>query len=260
MAKFNKDSFAGTITVVVLLSLVCSIIVAGSATLLKPQQQEQKALDKQRSILNIAKLLPENASMEQIREIFAKKIETKCVDLNSGDYVSCPANFDAVTASKNPTTNQAIPANEDYAGIRVRAKLAEIYLVKDQAGEVQELILPIYGTGLWSVMYGLLALAPDCETIKGITYYDEGETPGLGAEIENPRWQAQFVGKKLYNSEGKVVLKIAKGAVQSDPQSGVDSLSGATLTSNGVQNTFDYWFGVNGFKPFLDKFKAREGK
>ena len=256
MAKFNKDSIGGTITVVVLLSLVCSIIVAGSAVLLKPKQEEQKLLDKQKSILSVAGLLPAKASSQEVRTIFADKIATRCVDLDTGDYATCPANFDAVLAAKNPKTNQAIPAAEDKAGLRFRAKLAEVYLVKGSDGQLNQIVLPIYGTGLWSVMYGFVSVKPDGDTLNGITYYDEGETPGLGGEIENPKWQAQFVGKKLFNAENQPAITIAKGAYQTNKAHGIDSLSGATLTSNGVQGTFDYWFGANGFGPYLMKLKA----
>lgn len=109
-------------------------------------------------------------------------------------------------------------------------------------------------------MYGFVSVEPNGNTLKGITYYDEGETPGLGGEIENPKWQAQFVGKELYNEQGQPAIQIAKGAVETNPKHGIDSLSGATLTSNGVQGTFDYWFGANGFGPFLKKFRADEAK
>lgn len=260
MAKFNKDSFGGTITVVVLLSLICSIIVAGSATLLKPTQDEQKLLDKQKSILRVANLLPEDASGKVVRDIFAKNIDVRCVELASGDYVACPDNFNAQTAAKDPKMNENIQPADDKAGLRVRAKLAEVYLVKAEDGALKEVVLPIYGTGLWSVMYGFVALEPNGNTLKGITYYDQGETPGLGGEIENPRWQAQFVGKDLYNQQGDVAIQIAKGAFETNPKHGIDSLSGATLTANGVQGTFDYWFGTQGFGPYLTKLKAEEVK
>ena len=255
MAKFNKDSVGGTITVVLLLSLVCSIIVAGSAVLLKPKQEEQKLLDKQRSILSVAGLLPAKATSKEVRSIFADKIDARCVDLNTGDYATCPANFDAVLAAKNPKTNVAIPADEDKAGIRFRAKLAEIYLVKGKDDKLSQIVLPIYGTGLWSVMYGFVSVQPNGDTLNGITYYDEGETPGLGGEIENPKWQAQFKGKQLFNAEGQPAIVIAKGAYQTNKAHGIDSLSGATLTSNGVQGTFNYWFGSDGFGPYLTKFR-----
>ncbi|QLB13720.1 Na+-transporting NADH:ubiquinone oxidoreductase subunit C [Bisgaardia hudsonensis] len=255
MAKFNKDSIGGTISVVVLLSLACSIIVAGSAVLLKPTQEEQKQLDKQKNILSVAGLLAEGTKNSQVKDIFKQNIEARCVELATGDYADCPANFDAKVAAKDPKQNQKIAPEQDKAGLRERAKLAEVYLVKDKSGSVEQIVLPIYGTGLWSVMYGFVSVEPDGNTLKGITYYEHGETPGLGGEIENPKWQANFVGKKLLNEQGEAAIRVGKGA-SIDTEHGIDSLSGATLTSNGVQGTFNYWFGANGFGPYLAKLKA----
>lgn len=241
MAKFNKDSVFGTITVVVLLSLVCSIIVAGSAVALKSTQEEQKQLDKQKNILNVAGLLKEKAS---VKDIYAKFIEPRLVDLNTGEYTD-----------KANTEMVSIPAADDKAKIRTRSKTAEVYLVKNDKGEIDQIVLPIYGTGLWSVMYGFISVAPDANTIKGITYYQHGETPGLGGEIENPNWQKVFVGKKIFDANNKPALKIVKGQAPKDDHS-IDGLSGATLTANGVQGTFDYWFGNNGLGKYLEKLKA----
>lgn len=90
MAKFNKDSVSGTVTVVVLLSLVCSIVVSGAAVALKSKQDEQKALDVQRNILTVAGLMKEdNASV--IKDTYNKFIEPRLVDLQSGDYVQASA-------------------------------------------------------------------------------------------------------------------------------------------------------------------------
>ncbi|WP_040976754.1 Na(+)-translocating NADH-quinone reductase subunit C [Necropsobacter massiliensis] len=254
MAKFNKDSIGGTISVVVLLSLVCSVIVAGSAVLLKPTQEEQKQLDKQKNILSVAGLLKADTKTGQIKEIFAKNIEARCVELDSGDYTDCPANFDAKAAVKDPKQSQALSAEEDQAGIRNRANLAEVYLVKGGDGQVSQVVLPIYGRGLWSTMYGFLSVQPDGNTVNGITYYEHGETPGLGGEIENPRWQAQFAGKKLFDGD-KAALFVGKGAA-SNKEHGIDAISGSTLTSNGVNNSFKFWLGQKGFGPYLAKLKA----
>lgn len=255
MAKFNKDSVGGTLTVVVLLSLICSLIVAGAAVMLKPTQEEQKALDKQKNILSVAGLLDKNTPKTQIKEIYAKNIEPKIVDLATGDYVDGINNFDAKVAAKDATQNVVIAPEKDKAGLHTRAKYAEVYLVKNADGKLNQVVLPIYGTGLWSVMYGFVSVQPDGNTIKGITFYDHGETPGLGGEIENPRWQANFVGKKLQNEEGVSAITIGKGA-SADKDHGIDALSGATLTSKGVDGTFKYWFGENGFGPYLTKLKA----
>ncbi|WP_301099246.1 Na(+)-translocating NADH-quinone reductase subunit C [Otariodibacter sp.] len=254
MAKFNKDSIGGTLTVVVLLSLICSLIVAGASVSLKPAQEEQKQLDKQKNILSVAGLLQPSTTTSEIKDIFGSSIEPKIVDLATGEYVDGITNFDAQAAAKDPEQSIQISPEDDKAGLRTRAKYAEVYLVKNAQGEVNQIVLPIYGTGLWSVMYGFVSVAPDGNTIKGITYYDEGETPGLGGEIENPRWQANFVGKKLRNEKGESAITVAKGA-SADKEHGIDALSGATLTSKGVDGTFKYWFSNNGFGPYLEKLK-----
>lgn len=254
MAKFNKDSIGGTLTVVVLLSLICSLIVAGAAVMLKPTQEEQKQLDKQKNILSVAGLLTPETKKGQIKEIYAQNIEPKIVDLATGEYVEGVTNFDAKVAAKDPAQSIQISPEADQAKLRVRAKYAEVYLVKGSDGKVNQIVLPFYGTGLWSVMYGFVSVQPDGNTIKGITYYDHGETPGLGGEIENPRWQANFVGKKLQNQQGESAITIGKGA-SADKEHGIDALSGATLTSNGVDGSFKYWFGANGFGPYLNKLK-----
>lgn len=241
MAKFNKDSVGGTILVVLLLSLVCSIIVAGSAVALKPAQEEQKQMDKQRNILNVAGLLQKETD---VKEAYGKFIEPRFVDLDTGEY----------TTSED-TTVQTIPTEQDKARIRTRTKTVEVYLVKDEQGQVTQVILPIYGTGLWSVMYGLVSVQPDGNTINGITYYQHGETPGLGGEIENPNWQKLFKGKKLLDDQHQPYIHIVKGQAPADDHS-IDGLSGATLTANGVQGTFDYWFSDKGFGKYLAKLHA----
>ncbi len=255
MAKFNKDSVSGTLTVVVLLSLICSLIVAGAAVLLKPTQDIQKQLDKQKNILQAAGLMQEKTN---VQETYAKFIEPKIVDLATGDYVDGVTNFDAKAAAKDPAQNVAINPADDKANIKVRAKYAEVYLVKDEAGKISQVVLPMYGNGLWSIMYGFVAVQPDANTVNGITYYEQGETAGLGGEIANPNWQKNFVGKKLFNANNEVALTVGKGASE-DKDHGIDGLSGATLTSNGVDGSFKYWFGANGFGPYLAKFKAAMG-
>ncbi|QEY24325.1 Na(+)-translocating NADH-quinone reductase subunit C [Neisseria animalis] len=252
MAKFNKDSFGGTLAVVIAVSLVCSVVVAGSAVGLKPIQNEQKARDKQSYILSVAGLL---AAGTDIPKVYAERIEPRTVDLATGEYVEAPAGFDARAAAKKPEESININPEDDFAGLKTRAKLAEVYLVKDESGKVNQIVLPMHGNGLWSVMYGFVSVRPDGNTINGITYYEQGETPGLGGEIANPLWQQKFVGKKLYNEQGNVAIRVGKGA-GTDTEHGVDGLSGATLTTKGVQGSFNYWFGENGYKPYLAKLKS----
>ena len=259
MAKFNKDSIGGTILVVVLLSLVCSVVVSGAAVALKSKQDEQKALDVQRNILSVSGLLVDD-NAEQIKQTYGKYIEPRLVDLKTGDYVEASTDevekFDPKAAVKDPSQSVQIATEEDKAGIRVRANLARVYLVKNDQGKVSQVVIPMYGRGLWSVIYAFVAVEPDGNTLKGITYYDQGETAGLGGEIANPKWQALFVGKKLYgDNPQQPAIHVGKGG-SNDAAHGVDGLSGATLTSNGVQGSFQYWFSQNGFGPYLAKFRA----
>lgn len=254
----NKDSFSRTLIFVVVLSLVCSIIVSTAAVVLRPKQQENAVLDVQRNILAVAGLLNKDTNIKQTYNQF---IEPKLVNINTGNYVAevdgkKAAQYNQRDAAKNPAESIALPANEDFAKIIRRANVATVYLVKDAAGQTTKVILPIHGNGLWSMMYAFVAVATDGNTIDGITYYDQAETPGLGAEVENPTWREQFVGKKLYDMNFKPAIKILKGGAPVGTDHQVDGLSGATLTSNGVQHTFDFWFGAQGFGPYLAKLRA----
>ncbi|EFE98001.1 Na(+)-translocating NADH-quinone reductase subunit C [Serratia odorifera] len=254
----KNDSIGKTLLVVLLLCLVCSVVVAGAAVGLKSKQQEQKLLDKQRNILDVAGLLTPGMPQEQVKQTFGKRIEPRLLDLNSGEFVAGNATaFDLPAALRDDSKSVALPASQDYAGIKRRSNHAEIYLVRDDAGAVNKIVLPVYGTGLWSMMYAFVALDSDGNTVKGITYYDQGETPGLGGEVENPSWRQQWIGKKLFDDNGEPAIRVVKGGARAGDVHGVDGLSGATLTSNGVQHTFDFWLGEQGFGPFLKK--VREG-
>ncbi len=195
---------------------------------------------------------------EQVKRLYSERIEPRLVDLNSGEFVAGKAAaFDLGAALRDDAKSVALAAGDDPAGIKRRSNLAEIYLVRDESGQVNKMVLPVYGNGLWSMMYAFVALDTDGRTVKGITYYDQGETPGLGGEVENPNWRAQFVGKKVLDDNGLPALKVMKGAARPGDDYAVDGLSGATLTSKGVQHSFDFWMGELGFGPFLKN--VREG-
>ncbi|PHM64623.1 NADH:ubiquinone reductase -transporting subunit C [Xenorhabdus stockiae] len=252
----NNDSIGRTFLVVFVLCLVCSIVVAGSAVGLKAQQQEQKLLDKQRNILDVAGLLKPDMTTAEIKEVYDSRIQPELLNLKTAALEKSDGKFDLNNALRSDETSIALSSKQDLAKIRRRADMAEIYLVKDEQGKTTELVLPIYGSGLWSMMYAFISIDVDGVTSRGITYYSHGETPGLGGEVDNPQWRKQWVGKKLYNPEGAPAIKIVRGGAGDNPY-GVDGLSGATLTSNGVQHMFDFWLGDNGFGPFLKK--VREG-
>ncbi len=247
----QQETFGKTMIVVLAVCLVCSIIVAGAAVGLRPLQIKNKEIDKQSNILAVAGL------EKSVEEAFKSNIQTKLVDLNTGEFVADNANYDQRAAAKNPATSIKLTAEQNVAKIGRRANLATVYLVSDDNGQLQRIILPVHGAGLWSTMYAFVAIQPDGNTIDAITYYDQGETPGLGGEVQNPRWRALFVGKELFDANGVPAIKITKGQAPADSKHEIDGLSGATLTSVGVEHTFTFWLGELGFGPFLTK--VREG-
>ncbi|PTO72109.1 Na(+)-translocating NADH-quinone reductase subunit C [Vibrio splendidus] len=247
----NNDSIKKTLFVVIALSLVCSIIVSTAAVVLKPKQQANAVLDQQTKILEVAGI--ELAG--NIPALYAENIEPRLVDFATGDFVDGDATaYDQRKAAKDPAQSIKLSAEDDIAKIIRRANTGTVYLVKDGA-ETSKVIIPVHGNGLWSMMYAFVAVETDGNTVSGITYYEQGETPGLGGEVENPTWRAQFVGKKLFDENHKPAIQVVKGGAPQGSEHGVDGLSGATLTSVGVQHTFDFWLGDMGFGPFLAKVR-----
>jgi Na+-transporting NADH:ubiquinone oxidoreductase subunit C len=248
-----------TITVAGLLCLICSLLVSVTVVSLKPQQVKNKELDMKKNILMSAGLIKAG---DDIEEAF-KTVETIIVDFETGAKVSdINANtYDQVRANKDPQFMEKIPTAVDVGGISTRPKYAKVYLTRNESGAVKEVILNIWGKGLWSTMYGFIALESDAKTIKGFAYYSQGETPGLGGEVDNPNWKQQWIGKKLYDDNDAVAFEVAKGTVDNThglAQYKVDGLSGATITSNGVTSSMKYWFGDHGYKKFLNAVRAGE--
>ncbi|MDE1462597.1 Na(+)-translocating NADH-quinone reductase subunit C [Spartinivicinus poritis] len=254
----NNDTIQKTVIVTVLLCLVCSIVVSSAAVFLKPAQTENKKLSMQRSILEIAGLMEEGSS---VKEQF-KQIKTKIVDLRTGkftDEVDAQA-YEQRSAAKNPKLSTVLSGEQDIASIKRRAHYATVYLVEKQ-GKVDKLILPVHGYGLWSTMYGFLALQGDTKTVVGLGFYDHGETPGLGGEVDNPKWKAQWPGKQVFNDQFTVDIAVVKGSANPDSpkfKHQVDGLAGATLTSRGLENLLQFWLGENGFGPFLTNVRKGE--
>jgi len=267
----GNDSLEKTIAIAVALCLVCAVLVSLAAVALKPLQISNKELDMKTNILDVAGLLEANSDVEKV---FATQIEAKLVDLDTGEYVEGDANaYDQRKAAKDPAQSVAIPKDKDIAHIRVKAKVAKVYLVKD-GNAIQSIILPINGYGLWSTLYGFLALDADGQTVQSINFYDQAETPGLGGEVVNPKWRALWKGKKVYAEtdqaslekglieeadKGEPALSLIKGTVDTSKpgsQYQVDGLAGASLTSTGVTNLVRYWMSKEGFSTYLSKVRT----
>jgi len=215
--------------VVILVAIVSSSMVSAAVVLLRPIQLNNKLLDHSRNIMQLTALLPEGETLpdSELLELF-KSLDVRWVDLDTGEFV---------------VTNQAKQAGT----------VVSVYLVwRDNVFE--RIILPISGEGMWSTLYGYIALAPDLNTIAGATFYEQNETPGLGDQVTRPDWLAQWEGRRIYDENGEPRFAVSGARV--DPASSaalyeVDALTGATVTADAVSKLVQHGFGPDGFRPFL---------
>jgi len=259
----SNEGTQKTLLVALGVCLVCSILVSGAAVGLKGIQDRNRELDKLKNILQAGDLYSEGAD---IKKVYEERIRPEIVELSSGnlltsdryDAVLDPAAFDLKAIAKNPAYSRLLPADVDKAQIKSAPNFMVIYEVMDQ-DQVQKYILPIVGKGLWSTMYGFIALDKDLSTVRGFTFYGHGETPGLGGEVDNPRWKQIWNGKQIFDESGELKIEVIKSSVDPDSPDAkyeIDGLSGATITTRGVDATVKFWLGENGFGPFLAKLRG----
>jgi Na+-transporting NADH:ubiquinone oxidoreductase subunit C len=246
---------------------MCAVVVSSSAYFLRAPQERNKLLDRQRQILSVAGLLESGTVLPpgEVRKLFDDSVEKAFVNLKTGKALTSdefrsetgldPATYDAREASTKSEFGRDAPEG-NLARIPRLANYEIVYYIREE-GQISEIILPINGKGLWSTLYGFLALDKDTRTVRGITFYEHGETAGLGGEIENPKWKALWKGRLVYDENwipDITVIKGQAGPPEADPHE-VDGLSGATITSRGVSNLVRFWLGEDGFKLFLEQFR-----
>ena len=269
----NKDSLGNTLIVATVLCLVCAFVVSASAVALRPLQKTNAQLDKKNNILKVTGFTDEEISEIGISELFEQRFQATIIDFNTGEeaseacaeamteagkaFTEIVAEYDQFWASKSkkPSVSDELERKEDKCGIKYREKYSHVFKLMSADGtKVEKYVFPIRGNGLWSLMQGFLAVEPDFQTVAGITFYDQAETPGLGGEVMNEEWKKKWKDKQVYKGE-TIALKVLKGDQTANPN-GVDGLSGATITSNGVSNMIKYWLGPSGFGPYIEKTKA----
>ena len=266
MAK-AKETVSRTLMVALVLSIAFSVVVSTAAVLLRPAQVKNQNLDIRSNILAAAGMLEPGASADEIEETFSR-FEVRLLDLDTGEYVEPsavgvedPMKYDMYKAASDPDMSTNIPSSEDKAGIKRRPNVAKIFTLSED-GELVRVVLPVHGYGLWSTLYGFMSLEGDANTIEGLGFYSHAETPGLGGEVDNPRWKQQWVGKEVYGDDlEEPKIQLVKGGVSADAKDKehkIDALSGATLTSRGVQQLVNYWLGDRGYEPFLKKLRQGE--
>ncbi|MAG30205.1 MAG: Na(+)-translocating NADH-quinone reductase subunit C [Deltaproteobacteria bacterium] len=246
----------------VTICLICALLVSTSAVGLKDRQDANKLLDRQKKVLIVAGMMQdgERLSRERVTSLFDSSIQQKIIDLKTGEPAPGidVANFDQHILASNPDTSYEAPPN--ISKIRRMPNNAMVFDVIENE-KLKALILPIEGYGLWGTLYGYIALAPDARTIVGITFYQHKETPGLGGEVDNPRWKALWPGRLAFNDRGDPAIKVKKGIAgppDADPYN-VDGLSGATITSRGVTALLRFWLSDDAFGPYLANYRAQAG-
>lgn len=258
----NNDTFKNIVGVALGVCIVCSILVSVTAVALKPKQDANLKMERLRNVLEAGGLMEEGVDVEKV---YSEKIEPAILNFETGELLPkdkmtgdlAPENFDLKKIAKDPKTSKVLDASNDPAKIKRFPKYGMIYMVKKD-GQTNAYIFPVYGLGLWSVMYGFISLDKDLHQVQGFTFYEHGETPGLGGEVENPRWKALWKDKIAFDADGNYQLKVLKGQAGPDSKSEIDGLSGATITTRGVHNLVKFWLGPDGFGPFIEKLR-KEG-
>ena len=201
--------------------VTCSVLLSGVAAGLRDRQQREIELDRRINVLK--------AFGVETRDDAGSRISAADVDDIFADHIG-------EMALHAETGEEIDPEELDPRKVRTKEQLPLYYWHED--GERQRYAFPVSGAGLWSTIYGFLALDEDLATISGVTFYDHGETPGLGGEIERPWFQEQFQGKKLLKDGDPVEMQTVKGGVESRYPEGnphaIDGISGATITGKGV--------------------------
>lgn len=259
----QRNSVMYTVMFAGAVCLVCSLFVSAAAVSLQSAQAANRLLDRQTRVLTVAGLIETGArtSAADIETLWNENIVSVIVEMETGEELSDPpvdpATYSQSRAMQDPEMSRAAPDNP--ARVRRVPNLGLVYQVFQEDGSLDMVIIPIQGMGLWGMMSGYLALDADLNTVRGITYYDHKETPGLGGEVDNPAWQALWPGRRVFNEDGEVALAVIKGSAgepEEDPHR-VDGMTGATFSNNGVTNALEFWLGPEGFGPYIDRLRDR---
>jgi Na+-transporting NADH:ubiquinone oxidoreductase subunit C len=225
---------------VMIVSILAAFFLSLTATSLKEMQDYNVEVDRKKNVLKCARVDISSATSEEIINSYTKLIKEKVIS-KDGNYVNLQ--LAELDQSEDKSTGQIQYSNN-----------GKEYLPLFEYSENDEIvayILPISGKGLWSTLYGYFSIANDMNTVKGITFYKHGETPGLGAEIEKKWFQDNFIDKTIFNENGEMVsITIEKGiASGSGIKHKVDGISGATMTGTGLNKFLKS--DLNRYLPFI---------
>lgn len=255
----SAESTPQTLLVALGVVLVCSVMVSSTVELLRPVQLAYKQIDRNRVLVKVAGLVAagEQLSDREIVDRF-RELEVLTVDLTAGRFTTAvdALRFDQRAAAEDPILSVAIEPARDLAGLGRRARYAPVYVLRDRTS-IRRITLPVHGRGMWSVIYGYVTLDSDLTTVIDIVFFEHGETPGIGDQIESTAWRASWRGKQLYDDDGALAIRAALALPRNGAERNrVDAIAGATLTVNGAVNAVRYWLGTDGFGPFLKHLRT----
>jgi len=234
----NKQSNTYTIIYIIILVVVVGAALAFTAMSLKPLQTDNADADKMKQILASVHIVPEKS---EIKSDFNKYITAQFLVNAAGERIEGNA-FAVNTASesKMPVADRKMP----------------VYECTINPGDVKY-IVPVYGAGLWGPIWGYIAFDSDGSTVYGAYFAHQGETPGLGAEIEKPAFADQFNGLRLIKDNRYLPIAVLKaGQAPLKGEDYVHAISGGTITSNGVSKMIEN--GLEGYKAFLESLNSQK--
>ncbi len=253
-----KHNNAYTVVFVAVLAVIFAALLSMAASMLREKQERNVVLDQKRNVLKSFGLeslgLTEESTDQEVEDVFASRVTAIAVNQHGEEIEG----VDVAKLKLEDERAKDLEANPDAV------RHQPVYILKGDGGEPIAYAIPVIGKGLWSTLYGYFSLESDLNTVRGITFYKHGETPGLGGEIDAEWFQENFVGKKIYNDGGELVaVRVVKGKA-ADRYSGdalqhyVDGISGATLTSNGVTNMLVQ--DLEMYKPYFSRLRAAGGE
>ena len=235
-----NDSRGKVLTMAFLVSFGAALAVSGTAVFLAPRLEANRAAEAQARLQALIEETP--ALQEVLPESGVDSLQPMTVDLR-----------DATLADPDPSQETELTPDQDLAGIGTRPDIQQIFVARD-GGALALVILPVFGQGYQSTIRGYLALGPDLNTVVGLTITEQGETPGLGANVQSPTWLAQWPGTELADENGEIRLAVVRTGASTEYE--IDAITGATRTSNGVQGMIRFWVGPDGFGPVLAALAA----
>ncbi|MDO5631773.1 MAG: FMN-binding protein [Paracoccus sp. (in: a-proteobacteria)] len=250
-----NDSRGKTIAVAFVTAAVCALLVTAATVTLRPIQTANRAAEQQARLESLIAAIPGMSDL--LAQSGDAALSTVVVDLTTGRAAADITPETLPETLANPASHSALTPAQDLADLGSRPDYAQIFILRrGDSGPVDLVILPVAGAGYDGVIQAMVALRGDTRSIAGMTVTSQSETPGLGARITEPAWQAQFAGLPALDDRGTVRFAVARGRAATEYE--VDGITGATRTSNAITNMMRFWLGPDGYGPLLDAIRRGE--